>query len=451
LGVGLFLGTALGTAAAQTDDGALDTPIAVPETPAAISDVDAAMAERLEGILSQLDGLEDVTVNVRDGVVTLGGEVANEPLAERADAIARRLDGTVAVQDSIERTLNVTDNVGRLNADWLAWLDDFVAALPLMALALGTLIAITLLGRFLGKRTGWLSRFLGRRNLNPFLAEVAGTLIKLAFFVLGLVVALNLLGAGAVVTTILGGAGVVGIAFGFAIRDTLENYISSILLSIRQPFRAGDHVVINATHEGKVARLTSRATILVTLDGNHLRVPNADVFKGTILNFTTNTTRRFTFELGVDSADDPVDAISRGTARLSEFDFILKDPAPGATIVNVGDSSIVIRYQAWIDQRGTDFGKSRSLSIQAVKNTLETHGFSLPEPIYRVKVDGVKGDGVKVDGVKVDGTLAAQVNDVTPDVADAELDVTPDNGSDDTAAREAAMEGNLLSDSAEVE
>ena len=96
--------------------------------------------------------------------------------------------------------------------------------------------------------------------------------------VLGLVAALQILEATALLGAVLGGAGVIGIALGFAVRDTVDNYVSSLMLSLRQPFRANDHVVIEG-HEGRVIRLTSRATILMTLDGNHLRIPNSTVFK----------------------------------------------------------------------------------------------------------------------------------------------------------------------------
>ena len=66
----------------------------------------------------------------------------------------------------------------------------------------------------------------------------------------------------------------------------------------RQPFRANDHVVIDS-FEGRVIRLTSRATVLMTPDGNHLRLPNAMVFRSVILNYTRNPSRRFEFDVGI--------------------------------------------------------------------------------------------------------------------------------------------------------
>lgn len=371
--------------AQASESGWLDTPIAVEAPPEA----DAAVAARLEDIFGRLPGLEGVTAAVDGGVVSLGGTVANEGQAERALQTARRVEGIVAVDDRITRTLDVGDNVGRLNTEVAEMGEAVLQALPLLVVALLAWVGIYLLGRFLAARLVSTGVIPGKRALNPFLSQTVGLIFRTVFFLIGLVVALNLVGASGLVATILGGAGVLGIAFGFAIRDTLENYISSVLLSVRQPFRMGDHVVIDGTQEGRVARLTSRATILVTLDGNQLRIPNADVFKARILNYTTNPTRRFSFRLGVDSADDPTAAIAVGVKALCAQSFVLGDPAPSATIVEVGDSSIIIEYRAWVDQTATDFGQARSTVIQAVKSRLETGGFSLPEPIYRLRIDGL--------------------------------------------------------------
>jgi small-conductance mechanosensitive channel len=169
-------------------------------------------------------------------------------------------------------------------------------------------------------------------------------------------------------------------------RDTIENYVASLSLSLRQPFRANDHVVIDS-HEGRVVRLTSRATILMTLDGNHLRIPNSAVFKAVILNYTRNPQRRFEFQLGIDAEDDPTAARNLGVEVLKGLDFVLAEPEPHAVVEEVGDSNIVIRFFGWVDQSKTDFAKARSRGIPAVKDALEEAGFALPEPIYRLRFD----------------------------------------------------------------
>lgn len=344
---------------------------------------DEQIETRISDILSRLSDTNNVSVTVEGGVVTLSGDAANTEAAERAVNIAERVSGVVAVQDDIVRTLDVTDNVTPLVERTTELTTQFVRALPLIAAALAALVTIFLLGRFLASRTGLIRRMAG----NPFLAELIATAIRIAFVLIGVIVALNILGATALVGTVLGGAGIIGIALGFGVRDTVENYVASLLLSIRQPFRAEDHVIIDG-QEGIVVRLNTRATILMTMDGNHLRIPNAKVFKADILNYTTNPQRRFRFRVGVDSADDPVSAIAVGIEAMDALPFILDDPGPSGMIVEVGDSSILIDFFAWVDQRETGFATARSQAIRDVKDVLETQGFSLPEPLYRLRVDG---------------------------------------------------------------
>jgi len=319
---------------------------------------------------------------VREGVVTLTGAAPNEVQAKRALSLARRVDGVVTVEDAIERTLDLDANlapfVGQLKAAVTRWR----RAWPLALLSLTIFLVVAYTGHRLANWPGlW-------RRLAPniFLADLLAQAFRVGVFAVGLVVALNAAGATAMMTAILGGVGVLGLALGFAVRDSLDNYISSIMLSLRQPFRANDHVVIG-THEGRVARLTSRATVLVTLDGNHLRIPNSTVFKAVILNYSRNPERRFDFELGIDAEDDPLAAMQTGLTAIRALGAILDAPPPVANIETVGDSNIVIRFMAWVDQEQTDFLKARSVAIRAAKTALEDRGFTLPEPIYRLRFD----------------------------------------------------------------
>ena len=254
--------------------------------------------------------------------------------------------------------------------------------MPLLGVALIIALVIGALGYLLAS----FERLWRKITPNAFLADLLATLVRFVFVVLGIVAGLEVLGATALLGAVLGGAGVIGIAIGFAIRDTVDNYVSSLMLSLRQPFRANDHVVIEG-HEGRVVRLTSRATILMTLEGNHLRIPNSTVFKAVILNYTRNPERRFDFDLGIDANDDPVDGMAVGLQAIRALDFVLDTPAATAIIQDVGDSNVVLRFFGWVDQSRTDFLKGRSLALDAAKRALEGAGFALPEPIYRLRFD----------------------------------------------------------------
>jgi len=341
---------------------------------------DARIAERIRGIFAEVPSLADVTATAQEGVVTLRGTVADAEARTRAEAIAARVQGVVTVENLIERDVSVDTGLGLgdLSDRIVGW----ARMLPLVGAAVVVALVIAGIGTLLASLTGiW-----HRLAPNSFLAELIASAIRFISVVAGLVVALDMIGAGTLLGAVLGGAGVVGVALGFAMRDTIENYVASLMLSLRQPFRANDWVVID-TFEGRVIRLTSRATILMTLDGNHLRIPNSTVFKAVILNYTRNPQRRFEFDLGIDAADDPTAARRLGVEVLVGLDFVLAQPEAQARVVEVGDSNIVIRFLGWIDQRETDWYKARSRAIPAVKQALEEAGFALPEPIYRLRFD----------------------------------------------------------------
>lgn len=418
---------------------------------------DTSIEERLTTIYSLLDALTGVEVEVEQGVVLLSGTVSNQNQAERALSLATQIPGVFTVEDGIQRRLDVEGNLTPLVARIKSSFSQWVGALPLIGLAILIFAIVTYLGHALAR---WSSLW-RRLTPNSFVAELIGQAVQAVAVLLGVVVALNLLGATTVMATILGGAGVIGLAIGFSVRDTIENYISSIMLSLRQPFRANDHVVINE-HEGKVVRLTSRATILMTLDGNQLRIPNATVFKSVILNYTHNPERRFQFELGVDGNDDPIAAIKVGVEALASLSFVLDYPEAKAVINKVGDSSIILTFMGWINQQETDFGKARSLAICAAKNVLEKEGFTLPEPVYKLRFDAdavrgvLAGDHTNTLGTK-DGSKSAKSSiDRQPIIApntNESMDVRPDKHLEEMVNEERAIkdESDLLDEERPVE
>lgn len=347
-------------------------------TPTPLKDND--IQQRISGIFSEIDGLQAVNVSVNQGVVTLTGETPNEKKAQQAINLTNRLTDVVTVEDRINRTLDVQDNVSTVYQSLKAQTKNPVKALPLLLVGIVLFVLVTWFGSWLSNR----QKMWQRLTPNPFVAELLAQTVKVIFIVFGLILALSLIGAETILGTLLGGAGVIGIAVGFAVKDTIENYIASLMLSIRQPFRARDHILIN-NQEGIVVRLTSRATILMTLDGNQLRIPNAEVFKATILNYTKNPERRFTFELGVDANDDPLAAIKVGIDAICQLGFALDKPKVTAVIKEVGESNIVLQFQVWVNQLEADFSKARSIAIRETKHALEDQGFSLPEPIYQLR------------------------------------------------------------------
>lgn len=336
---------------------------------------DARIAARARAIYSEIPALRPVRVRVVAGVVTLTGKLADAKAIAQAEAIATRLAGVATVQNKLERDLSVARNLDPVNGAARA----IVRIAPLAGIALLVAVLMGMVGYLLARQKA-LWRWIAP---NPFMGELIATAVRVIFVLGGIVLGLHLVGATALLGAVLGGAGVLGIAIGFAVRDTIDNYISSLMLSIRQPFRANDHVLID-DHEGRVMRLTSRATVLMTLDGNHLRIPNSTVFKAVILNFTTNPKRRFDFDFTIDHTADPCRARSRGVAAIAALGFVLDQPEPRAEVVEMPGMNQVLRFFGWVDQTHTDHKKARTRAYEAVRAALRDEGFILPDATYHV-------------------------------------------------------------------
>lgn len=344
---------------------------------------DAAIAVRIRDILSELEGFDGVTVSVSSGIVTLRGTTVDTATAGRLNELVGRIAGVVAIENEVTET---TDVVARLNPAverFQARISQIIAMLPLIAVAVVAFVLVLALGLLLARaRYPW-----DRIAPNAFIANIYRQVVRILFFVAGVVIALDILGATALLGTILGAAGIVGLAIGFAVRDTVENFIASIMLSIRQPFRPNDVVEIKGD-TGKVIRLTSRATILLSFDGNHIRIPNATVFKSRIVNYSTNHERRFSFEIGVGSDADLADVRRMTEDTVSGLPFVLSEPAPMSWIERIGDGAIFLTVTGWINQEATSLARAKGEALRLVKARIEGAGIEVPDTTYRVQLLG---------------------------------------------------------------
>jgi small-conductance mechanosensitive channel len=379
---------------------------------------DAAIAVRIRNILRELERFDNVTVTVSSGIVTLRGTTLDTEAVNRLNEIVGRVQGVVAIENKVTET---TDIAARLNPAvdrFQARVEQAIAFLPLAAVAVGVFVVVLLAGIFLARmRSPW-----DAIAPNAFIADLYRQVIRLIFVVGGFVIALDILGATALLGTILGAAGIAGLAIGFAVRDTVENFIASIMLSIRQPFRPNDLVEIEGDI-GKVIRLTSRATILLSLEGNHIRIPNAVVFKSRIVNFTENPERRFDFEIGVSSDANLEEVRILVEETTGKLPFVLRQPAPMTWIERIGDGAIILVVTGWIDQRATSLVRAKGEALRLVKNAVEASGIEVPDTTYRIQM---VGDGAvpQAQGPQAVARPAAPQTDVADvsDISEAALD-----------------------------
>lgn len=394
---------------------------------------DLAIRNRIDSILDQVAAFDAVRARVDAGIVTLSGEVTEQATIDRLNTLIARVDGVVAIEDRVILSTDIGLRLESVRDRFMQRLNQVVAGLPFLFLGLVVGAAIVLIG-------GWLSRrhkTLARIAPNPFIADFMAQAIRLSSWVIALVVALDLMEATALLGTLLGAAGIFGLSLSFAARDTIENFVATILLSLRQPFRPNDLIEIGG-QRGRVIRLTSRGTTLLTLDGNHIRFPNQIVYKAVLTNYTRNPERRFLVDLPVDPTADLGRARDLALRALAGMEFVLTRPEPVAWAEASGNDFVVIRAGGWVSQEGTDFDLARGEAFRQLRQALDAAGYGVPEPIHRVHLEGRDGAAETRD--------AGPPAEPRPDMdEEAPLDLRPDAAFEQMVDRERVDDGrNLL-------
>jgi small conductance mechanosensitive channel len=344
---------------------------------------DIAIGNRIDSILDQVAAFDAVFARVDAGIVTLTGEVAEQVTIDRLNALIARVDGVVAIEDEVALSTDISIRLGTVRDRFIQRFNQVIGGLPFVALGLLVGAAIVLIGGWLSRR----QRTLSHIAPNPFIAEFLAQALRLTSWIVALVVALDLMGANALLGTLLGAAGIFGLSLSFAARDTIEGFVATLLLSLRQPFRPNDLIEING-QRGRVIRLTSHGTTLLTLDGNHIRFPNQIVYKAVLTNYTRHPERRFLVDLVVDPGADLGRARDLVLRTLAGMKFVLNRPEPVAWLEHVDPNHLIIRAGGWVSQDGTDFELARGEAFRQLRRALDAEGYGLPEPIHRIHVEG---------------------------------------------------------------
>ena len=339
---------------------------------------DEKIEDQLRAITQDVEEFKSINLRVNAGVVHLEGRVGKLSKAEELAELAQKIDGVLYVANDVEEITDVSERISPAWKKIQSLAKTTISKLPIYGLALVTILFFWWLSKAV---TRW-KRPYRRLQDKPLVREIVKQLVRSVVIIVGVLVVLELLGITTLVGAVLGTAGVAGVALGFAFRDIIENYLASVLLSLRQPFSKGDFIKI-ADHEGSVMRMTTRDTVLMTLDGNHVRIPNAQVFKSVLYNFTHNPNRRFDFVVGIGVEENITEAKEIAMEVFQDMDGILADPEPTMTIDDLGDFSVLCHFYCWIDQREHSILDVRSETIRRVKLVFEKHDIDMPEPIQR--------------------------------------------------------------------
>jgi len=376
VGVALFLLAGAAPAIAQ------EAPFAGPKQPVmVVPDVgDGEIANRLQRILESTGWFAAPRVSVRDGVVSLDGTAGTSEHRTWAGVLAENVQGTVAVVNRIEVDADVRSTFGRAGGEFASLYRRALQAWPLVALAAAILVVTWLLAKVV---TIVARRFFSARIASPLLLGVVVRAFSVPVFILGFYFVLQFSGLTRLAITVLGGTGLFGIIVGFAFRDIAENFLASILLSVRNPFRSGELIEV-AGQTGIVQNLNIRTTVLLTLDGNHVQIPNATVFKSTIKNYSSTPNRRAEFTVGIGYDSSTIKAQTLIAKVLREHPAVLDAPEPLVLVEELGAATVNLRIYYWFDSATYSPMKINSALLRLTKNALVEGGIELPDPAREV-------------------------------------------------------------------
>ncbi len=197
--------------------------------------------------------------------------------------------------------------------------------------------------------------------------------------------ALQILELDQAVTSLLAGAGIVGIAIGFAFQDMLSNFIAGVMLASKSPFRNGDYIETNG-FGGFVKSVDLRYTKIVTLDGKAVYIPNKEIFENALVNFSSEPERRVEVQVGV-AYDSDLKKVEKTAMDAVKKLHNVKNKKIEVQFTSFGGSSIDLIVKFWVDSKGElNPLDGQSEAIKLIHEAFEENGIDMPFPTRTLEI-----------------------------------------------------------------
>jgi small-conductance mechanosensitive channel len=249
---------------------------------------------------------------------------------------------------------------GLTAADWL-----LAGGVVVAALVLGRVLRLLLARRIEGGDSD--------EDATDLVGRFAGYVVVLG----GLVYALGVLDVR--VGPLIGALGIGGLALALAAQTILSNFLASVILQLRRPFRRGDQILTN-DHEGTVEDVNFRTVVLRTFDGERVFVPCAEVLENPIVNYTVKGKRRTTVTIGVEYHADLDKARAALLDATAAVDGVLARPHPEVWVEAFGESSVDLAVRFWHAPDIATLWRVRHEVAIACKRALDDAGIGIPFP-----------------------------------------------------------------------
>lgn len=236
-------------------------------------------------------------------------------------------------------------------------------------------------------------RISSNHTVNSLLVNIATA----AFLIVMLFVVLGILGLDTALTSLLAGAGVVGLAIGLAVQEPLMNVFSGILMSTKRLYNVGDLIESNGYY-GIIQQVNLRSTIIKQMSGEEVLLPNKMIIQNPLTNYTVSKERRLDFSCGISYGDDLEKVKSITTEAIEqEVDYDKKRPVE-FFYNEFGNSSINFIVRVWLTETTQkSLLATQSQVVMAMKKAFDKNDITIPFPIRTLDF-GIKG-GEKLNEV----------------------------------------------------
>ncbi|WP_338815721.1 mechanosensitive ion channel (plasmid) [Bernardetia sp. Wsw4-3y2] len=275
-----------------------------------------------------------------------------------------------------------------LSSKLLGWFETLISMLPNFFLAILVLIVFYFLAKAI--KVG-INRALSRWVDNTNILDLATQVIFYVIMIVGTFVALGVLNLDKTVTSLLAGAGVIGLALSFAFQDLATNFISGIFIAVQKPLQIGDLIQTN-DYIGYVKKIGLRAIDIENFDGQYVIIPSKEVFQNPLLNYNRLNNRRVNVPVGVSYGDD-IEVVEKLLYETIRDLDITKNDFSDVRIDfdGFGDSSVNFIVRFWINRCDQpSYHKAYTRAGIAIKKAFDANDITIPFPIRTLDF-GIKG------------------------------------------------------------
>jgi len=236
-------------------------------------------------------------------------------------------------------------------------------------------LIIFIIGKWVASRVGNGVDGVLSKKLDPTVSRFVGNLANIALLAVVVIAALDRLGLET--TSLIAIVGAAGLAVGLALKDSLGNFASGVMLIVFRPFKVGDFVEAGGAM-GVVREIRIFATIFTSGDNKVISVPNGSIMGGNIVNYSQMPTRRVDMTVGVGYGSDLAKVKTVLTDILGADERVLKDPAPVVAVMELGDSSINLVVRPWVNS--ADYWAVLWDTTETIKRRFDEEGIEIPFP-----------------------------------------------------------------------